>query len=823
MVAWWPLDETSGPTANDIGGNVNNSGTWMNSPVPVTGKVGGALSFDGSNYVDVPDHPELNFGTGDLTVDAWIFPTDLTEIKPIVDKREDDVQAHGYTLFLYEGIVCFELAVDNRPNSMCGPGMDNACQNYSSGVSIPINTWTHVAVTVDRDEPAGGLFYVNGVNVASFNPLTQAGDISNTGDLWIGRRHPVDVASIPYYFNGYIDEVELFNRVLTPAEVQSIYQAGSDGKCKCATPSTHYMVAWWPLDDQTGATIVKDIAVVGCHPGTPLLDGAIGVGYSPQSVVGKVGDALYFWQNGVYRTYVSVDDQPDIRFGSTDFSIDAWVYITQYSGTDLQPIVEKMQYNGTTPELGYRFYLESGYLSFILAWGLGTATPIQAPFQISQAVWHHVAVTVDRDYPVYGDAFVSLYIDATLAASATCLSPTSIANTEALIMGAIAQLQPVGYLDIRIDELELFDSVLTDHDVFLIYQAGALGKCKAELCGMKFWDHNCNGMQDMNDLGLDNWPIFIDYNLNGAFDDPGEPYTTTDAQGDYCFTVPAPGWYRIREVNQSGWTQTWPDPTPYYDRTVVAYQSVSGLDFGNCGCEPCPNNIVQNWSFIDGAVEGQMPSPGETDHWTLAYGSPDVHVGNACCDPACVTMWGNQVAGEAIQQTLTFVKDRCYTIKFCAYWVPMPGRPYPVQFEFRASIIPLTGTGVPPGVVIGVSPPVTPAQQWMSMPPIKWKATDDYLILTVSATNHSSAAHPDSTSAGRIDRICIYEYIPGDVNGDGVIDLGDVLYIISYLYKGGPAPDPLETGDCNGDGVVDLGDVLHLINYLYKGGPAPGC
>jgi len=69
--------------------------------------------------------------------------------------------------------------------------------------------------------------------------------------------------------------------------------------------------------------------------------------------------------------------------------------------------------------------------------------------------------------------------------------------------------------------------------------------------------------------------------------------------------------------------------------------------------------------------------------------------------------------------------------------------------------------------------------------------------------------------------ICVFFY--GDANGDGVIDLGDVLYLINYLYKGGTAPDPLEAGDCNCDGVVDLGDVLYLISYLYKGGPAPDC
>ncbi len=66
-------------------------------------------------------------------------------------------------------------------------------------------------------------------------------------------------------------------------------------------------------------------------------------------------------------------------------------------------------------------------------------------------------------------------------------------------------------------------------------------------------------------------------------------------------------------------------------------------------------------------------------------------------------------------------------------------------------------------------------------------------------------------------------YICGDVDGNGVIDLGDILYLINYLYKGGPAPNPLQAGDANCDGTVDLGDVLHLINYLYKGGPPPGC
>jgi len=63
----------------------------------------------------------------------------------------------------------------------------------------------------------------------------------------------------------------------------------------------------------------------------------------------------------------------------------------------------------------------------------------------------------------------------------------------------------------------------------------------------------------------------------------------------------------------------------------------------------------------------------------------------------------------------------------------------------------------------------------------------------------------------------------GDATGDGLIDLGDLLLLVSYLYKGGPAPCPMEAGDINCDGVIDLGDILYIVSYLYKGGPPPAC
>ena len=65
--------------------------------------------------------------------------------------------------------------------------------------------------------------------------------------------------------------------------------------------------------------------------------------------------------------------------------------------------------------------------------------------------------------------------------------------------------------------------------------------------------------------------------------------------------------------------------------------------------------------------------------------------------------------------------------------------------------------------------------------------------------------------------------VRGDVNQDEVINSADVVYLINYLFKGGPAPEPLWIGDVNCDGIINSADVVYLINYLFKGGPPPGC
>jgi hypothetical protein len=66
-------------------------------------------------------------------------------------------------------------------------------------------------------------------------------------------------------------------------------------------------------------------------------------------------------------------------------------------------------------------------------------------------------------------------------------------------------------------------------------------------------------------------------------------------------------------------------------------------------------------------------------------------------------------------------------------------------------------------------------------------------------------------------------YICGDANSDDDANVADAVYIINFVFKGGPAPIPPQAGDANCDGENNIADGVYLINFVFKGGPAPCC
>ncbi len=73
------------------------------------------------------------------------------------------------------------------------------------------------------------------------------------------------------------------------------------------------------------------------------------------------------------------------------------------------------------------------------------------------------------------------------------------------------------------------------------------------------------------------------------------------------------------------------------------------------------------------------------------------------------------------------------------------------------------------------------------------------------------------------DLVKVELFLRGDATGDGILDVGDVVYLVSYVFREGIPPFPLDAGDANCDGIVDLGDIVYMINYLFREGPPPSC
>jgi len=64
-------------------------------------------------------------------------------------------------------------------------------------------------------------------------------------------------------------------------------------------------------------------------------------------------------------------------------------------------------------------------------------------------------------------------------------------------------------------------------------------------------------------------------------------------------------------------------------------------------------------------------------------------------------------------------------------------------------------------------------------------------------------------------------YVAGDANTDGTANVGDVVYLITFVFKGGLPPFPYAAGDANGDGIANVADAVYLVSYIFKGGPPP--
>ncbi len=212
------LNEASG-AIGDASGKGNNGTTYGGITYGVNGKFNTALGFNGNSGVSINDSDSLSFGDGTndypFTISAWIYLLNTTGIKSILLK-DGNAGYKEYEFYVSDGHLTAYLF---------NLGGTSYIGKYSTAILNP-NQWLHVAMTYNGNKSSSGIsLYVEGQKVN--DGVSQSGPtivaMSNTpSNVTVGMR-----SGLSWYFNGTIDEVTIYNRTLSSAEILEHYKRGA--------------------------------------------------------------------------------------------------------------------------------------------------------------------------------------------------------------------------------------------------------------------------------------------------------------------------------------------------------------------------------------------------------------------------------------------------------------------------------------------------------------------------------------------------------------------------------------------------------------------
>jgi hypothetical protein len=448
LIGWWPGDGN----ANDVVGA--NNGVAQNITY-AAGVAGQAFACDPDNYpygtyagIQVPDSPAYAL-TNALSIEGWIRP-----------------RGNSYCIF-WRG--------DNRPGldpyllGMWGNNQikfqicDQAGNTVTVGTTLNYNQWVHVAATLDGSTGTMSI-YTNGVladqTLTSIRPF---------GDLIPGDSPGVGIGNLNdggnnFPFIGDIDEISLYNRALSAAEVQAIYIAGSAGKCtvtECAPPPSG-LVSWWP-----GEGSANDNS--GLNHG--LLENVT-------FASGMVGQAFVF-DGSSSDVRVPASSNLDVGLGN-GFTLEAWINpaLLSIDGWLPLPIFEWNSGSGYgDASVGVQFVIGINNGSGNLAANIeDTATGFHVIYSadniLTSNVFQHVALTYDKT-----TGLAALYRNGVVVATNNLGAFTPQTSFNLYLGRRVAgPFAPFNFKGM-IDEPSVFSRALSAAEVQAIYNAGVAGKC----------------------------------------------------------------------------------------------------------------------------------------------------------------------------------------------------------------------------------------------------------------------------------------------------------------------------------------------------------
>lgn len=212
LVGYWKMDETSwNGTAGEVvdsSGN-NNNGAAMGLATTATGRFGNAGSFNGSGtFLDMGNSSSLQLVGPSFTLSAWIKPNVNNVWQGVINK----------------GIAGNDSMINFEMNSGGKVGLFFYSDDCAGTTTLTTGTWYLMVATYDASSKKQTVYLGNGSTVSSECSRTLTGTLNSvidTKNVWIGKDYNNAV------FNGLIDDVRVYNRVLSSSEISSLYNSGS--------------------------------------------------------------------------------------------------------------------------------------------------------------------------------------------------------------------------------------------------------------------------------------------------------------------------------------------------------------------------------------------------------------------------------------------------------------------------------------------------------------------------------------------------------------------------------------------------------------------
>ncbi len=215
QLGYWAFDDGTGTTARDSSGKSNN-GRLVGGPTWTTGKIGGALDFDGvDDYVEVAHNANLIPTTGKASVSVWIN----TKRHPGPSGAWQGILAKGGAPRLYN------LYTHESQTLHFSTGPSGAYIGSNSTGQVPLNEWVHVVAVVD----GAHVYYING---------EPAGTVANGATVPTGGTAVLTIGQTgeSNFFLGKIDEPRVYDVALTAGEVKALFQGNPPSWPKAKNP-----------------------------------------------------------------------------------------------------------------------------------------------------------------------------------------------------------------------------------------------------------------------------------------------------------------------------------------------------------------------------------------------------------------------------------------------------------------------------------------------------------------------------------------------------------------------------------------------------------